>query len=412
MRKYDRRQILKSAAAAAAVTAGGGFAARAQGAANTLKMGVIVGQTGGYAVYAAELRRGIDIAVEVINAKGLQIGGKSYKIETTYYDDRTEGPTAARLVERAVTNDGMHAVLASGGSPIVKANVSVAQRLRVPMMPLWSQVDGVYAAQKGSPYMFSAIPPFSLMYREIMSLIGTLDNPKIKRVAMITPNDELGVYTGKDYLPADAKIAKLDLTDVEYYPAGSQEYTTALSRLRRNNPDALVINALSAEVIGILKEMRSTDWFPKVVVVESPSGLREPFGDVLNGIYVPILWDKAVAATRDDYIGTGPDFAKLYAQKYGKEMPDFVAAIGAHNVITYCQVLMKAGVTDDPRKIRAAFQAFDGATFFGKVGFRDDGLNVKGSILAGQFQNQEPKIVYPKEARVAEPIHPYPGSKG
>lgn len=89
MKKLDRRQALKSAGAAAAVLASGGFA-RAQGTANTLKMGVIVGQTGGYAVYAAELRRGVELAVEIVNAKGLQIGGKPYKIETTYYDDRTE----------------------------------------------------------------------------------------------------------------------------------------------------------------------------------------------------------------------------------------------------------------------------------------------------------------------------------
>lgn len=219
-------------------------------------------------------------------------------------------------------------------------------------------------------------------------MIGTLDNPKIKRIAMVTPNDELGVYTGKEYLPEDAKLNKLDLIDVEYYPPGSQEYTTALSRLRRNDPDALIINALFNDIVGVLKEMRSTDWFPKVVVVETSGGLREAFGDVLNGIFVPLLWDKAVSATRDTYIGTGPDFAKLYAKKYGKEMPDFVAAVGAHNVMTYCQVLMKAGVIDDPRKIRAAFQAFDGETFFGKVGFREDGLNVKGAILAGQFRSR------------------------
>jgi branched-chain amino acid transport system substrate-binding protein len=409
----SRRSLLASAAGAAAFGAAGtSLTARAQVATETLKMAFICGLTGGYAVYADELRKGVDLAVEIINFKGLKIGGKNYKIVVQAYDDKTEGSTAARLVERAVTNDGSHAVLASGGSVIVKANLSVAQRLRFPMIPLWSQVDGVYAAQKGDPYLFSGLPPFSFMYRQIMALLGTLDNPKIKSVAMITPNDELGVYTGKEYLPADLKLADMKLAGVEYYPAKTQEYTTALSRVRRLEADCLVVNALSADVIGILKEMNSTGYSPKSVVVESPSGLREPFGDMLNGMYVPIIWDKDIAATRDDYVGTGPDFARLYREKYGKEMPDFVAAIGAHDVITYCKVLAAAGTIDDTQKIRAAFQAFNGETFFGPVGFGDDGLNHKGHTYAGQFQDQVPKIVYPSAAAVAKPINPYPGYKG
>lgn len=408
-----RRTILSGVAGAAAIGATGArHSAHAQGTTETLKMAFICGLTGGYAVYAEELRKGVDLAVEEINHKGLKIGGKNYKIAVQAYDDKTDGSTAARLCERAVSNDGNHAVLASGGSAIVKANLSVAQRLRFPMVPLWSQVDGVYAAQKGDPYLFSALPPFSSMYTEIMELIGKLDNPKIATAALITPNDELGVYTAKQYLPSDVQHAGMKLIGVEFYPPKTQEYTTALSRTRRLNADCLVINALSADVIGILKEMQSTGYFPKSIVVESPAGLREPFGDLLSGIYVPIIWDKEISATKDEYVGTGSEFAKLYNVKYGKEMPDFVAAIGAHDVITYCKVLAAAGTIDDTQKIRSAFQAFKGETFFGPVGFSDDGLNRQGKTYAGQFQGQVPKLVSPAAAKPSKPINPYPGYKG
>jgi branched-chain amino acid transport system substrate-binding protein len=164
-------------------------------------------------------------------------------------------------------------------------------------------------------------------------------------------------------------------------------------------------------VIGILKEMRSTSYNPKAVVVESPAGLREPFGDSLNGIYVPLLWDKGLIATKDPYIGTSVDFARLYKEKYGTDITDFVAAIGAHDLVAYALVMQKAGVIDDPAKITDAFSTFSGETFFGPVGFGDDGLNRKGSTLAGQFQNQVPVVVYPAKAALAKPIHPYPGAK-
>lgn len=409
--KIGRRTLLKSAAAAAMLSSTRSITAAQAQSGDVVRLGVVVGQTGGYAVYAAELKRGIDLAIDRINAKGLQIGGKRHSIVAKYYDDKTEASTAARLVERAVSNDGNHAVLASGGSAIVKANLSVAQRMRYPMMPLWSQVDGVYAAQKGDPYLFSALPPFSLMYRKIMEMISNFDNPAIKTVAMITPNDELGVYTGREYFPEDLKQTGLQLSGIEYYPPGSQEYTTALGRLRRLEPDCLIINAFANDIIGIVKEMRAINWFPKALVVETSGGLREPLGDVLNGIHVPIIWDASVSETRDEYVGGGKDFSRLYVEKYGKEAPDFVAAIGAHDLITYAQVLSSAGTLDDPKKIKAAFQAYSGQTFFGSVGFSDDGLNRKGTIYPGQFQDQIAKVVYPPAVRAAEPIHPYPRAR-
>src|SRR5690606_12644908 len=136
-----RRKFLQLSGGAAVLTATGSLPALAQ--AETLKLAVVVGLTGAYNIYAAEMRKGIDMVVDIINRTGVEIGGKNYKIETQYYDDRTEAATAARLVERAAINDGANMILASGGSAIVKANVAVAQRIRRPMMALWSQVDAV-----------------------------------------------------------------------------------------------------------------------------------------------------------------------------------------------------------------------------------------------------------------------------
>ncbi len=392
------------------LTATGSLPALAQ--AETLKLAVVVGLTGAYNIYAAEMRKGIDMVVDIINRTGVEIGGKNYKIETQYYDDRTEAATAARLVERAAINDGANMILASGGSAIVKANVAVAQRIRRPMMALWSQVDGVYAPQKGDPWLFSSLPPFSMMYRGLMKLASELKDPDVRTVAMVTPNDELGVYSGEEYFPVDIQEAGLDLLGVEYYPPGSQEYATAVARARRLDPDCLVINALGNDVVAIVKEMQSIDWFPKCVVIESPSGVVEPLGSAVDGMLVPLLWDASIAATTDPYVGTGPDFNRLYAETYGSNPPDFVAAIAAHDVIAYTQVLQHAGVIDDPQAIQQAFQTVKAETFFGANSFDDDGLNRVAPVHAGQFQNGEQKIVYPESIRSAAPIHPYPGWKG
>lgn len=410
MNMLHRRKFLQLSGGAAAFTAAGGFHAAAQ--TDTLNLAVVVGLTGAYNIYAAEMKRGIDMVVEIINAKGVEIGGKTYKISSQYYDDKTEATTAGRLVERAAMSDGAHMILASGGSAIVKANVAVAQRIRRPMMALWSQVDGVYAPQKGDPWLFSSLPPFSKMYSELMKLAAQLKDPEIKTATMVTPNDELGVYSGDEYFPADMKAAGLELLGVEYYPPASQEYATAVARAQRQEPDCLVINALGNDVVAIVKEMQSIGWFPKCLIIESPTGVVEPLGNAVNGMLVPLLWDASISATKDEYVGTGPDFNKLYTEKYGKAPPDFVAAIAAHDVIAYTQVLQHAGVIDDPQAIQKAFQTVKAETFFGANSFDDDGLNRAAPVHCGQFQDGQLKIVYPEASRSAEPIHPYPGWKG
>lgn len=401
----ERRTLIKGLGAAGLALPAGRAGAQA---AAKLKLGVVLGFTGGYSTIAPELKRGIEIAVDAVNAKGLEVAGKRYQIETQYYDDKTEASTAARFVERAAISDGCHMVLASGGSAIVKANLSVAQRLRFPMVPVWSQVDGVYGAQKGDPWLFSTLAPFSKMYRDITKVVAGLGNPKVVKAAMIAPNDELGQYSGKEYFPEDCKLAGIELLGVEYYPPRTQEYVTALARIRRLNPDYLVINALANDIIGIVKEMQSTNYFPKVVCVEAPASLKEPLGDVLNGMFVPVMWDTTFTMTKDSYIGSSADFSAAYQSRHGKKPDDFVPAIGAHNVITYCEVLAKAGAVDDARKIKVAFQAYEGETFFSSVKFGADGLNQKGPVYPGQFQSREAKIVFPSGLKTADIMHPYP----
>jgi ABC-type branched-subunit amino acid transport system substrate-binding protein len=242
-------------------------------------------------------------------------------------------------------------------------------------------------------------------------MVAGLDNPKVKRAAMITTNDELGVFSANEYFPSDLKKAKLENAGVEFFPPKSQEYAPALERLQRNNPDMLVINCYTPDIIGVFKEMQATGWFPPVVVVEAPTQLPQAIGEAINGVFCPLFWDPSLDKTRDEYIGTSRDFASLYKAKYNADPPDFVAACGANNLVIYAKVLAAAGKIDDPKAINAAFRSLKSETFFSPVQFADDGLNYEGSVFPGQFQKGELVLVYPPDIRKSAPIHPYPNAK-
>jgi branched-chain amino acid transport system substrate-binding protein len=415
-KEMNRRKLLKAGGAGVALASSGLLSAPAvwgQGKTGTIKLASINSLSGGFARYGQELEKGITVALEQINGKGLEIGGTRYTIQHQLYDDKSDASTAAKLVEKAVTSDGCTMILASLGSVIVKSCIAVAQRLQFPMMTHWAQIDGVFATQKGNPFLYGAMPPFSRYYTLITQMATKFDNPKIVKAAMITPKDELGVFTAQDYFPSDLKGTNIQLAGVEFFPPKTQEYGPALERIRRLEPEMFVINCYTPDILGVFKEMQAINYFPPMIVVEAPTSLRQGIGDAINGVFAPTFWDPTLDKTKDSYIGTSRDFARLYKAKHGQDVPDFVAACGANNLVIYSEVMKAAGSIDDAKKIGAAFRAYNSETFFSKVKFGDDGLNREGPVYPSQFQEGggEPKLVYPPEIATAKPIHPYPGFK-
>jgi ABC-type branched-subunit amino acid transport system substrate-binding protein len=157
--------------------------------------------------------------------------------------------------------------------------------------------------------------------------------------------------------------------------------------------------------------MLSVDYAPPMEIVQNTGGLKEGLGAAANGIIGPSYWDPSLTATKDNYIGTSKDFTALYKAKYGQEPPDYVAALGAHDIIVYSEVLKKAGTVDGHPAINSAFRAYEGETFFSPVKFDADGLNRKGAVYAAQIQEIGLKLVYPEKLRTAHAVHPYPGWK-
>lgn len=408
----QRRNVIKmlgaGAVAATGLTSGG--AAFSQERSEDFVLASVLPLSGGFAQYGLEIARGIELAVEAVNKKGMRIGGKTYRIQLKTYDDKTDATTAARLTERAATNDGAHIVMAGCGSTIAKSIIPVAQRLRVPMMAQWAQVDGVFVGQKGNPFLFGTMPAFSRMYDNIWPEFNQLKNPQLKTVVMVTPNDELGVFMARD-LPATLEKHGLKHLHTEMFPPTSQDFGATLERCSRHNPDIFLINCYTPQIISIFKQMQAVQFFPAGIIVEAPTRLFESIGPGINGAFVPSFWAPTLTGTKDDYIGTSREFSALYQAKHKVAPPDFVAACGAANVMVMAQVAAKAGSITDAKALLDAFRNFDGQTFFSQTKYGDDGLNVKAPIFGAQFQDGKVELVHPTGVRQKNSVHPYPGWK-
>lgn len=403
----ERRRVLKMLGAGAALAAAPMAATRAQGAADTVILASVLPLSGPFAQYGKELARGVAMAADAVNAKGLQIGGRRARLEVRTFDDKTDATTAARLVERAVTAEKAHFVVAGAGSVIAKSIIPVAQRMRTPVVAQWAQLNGVFEGQRGNPFLFGGMAPFSRTYDRTWEAISRLDKPKPQTVAMITPQDELGVFVNRE-LPGALARHGLKHAHTELFPPGTHDFATVVERCAQQKPDVLLINCYTPQIIGVFKQMQAVKYFPPVVVVQAPTRLAESLGGDINGTFVPSFWAPAGTLTRDAYIGTSADFARTYQARYKEVAPDFVAACGASNVVLCAQVAAKAGSVTDPQALLKTFRGFDGETFFTQVKFDELGLNAKADVYAAQFHDGLPKVVSPEALKEAPIIHPFP----
>ena len=69
--------------------------------------------------------------------------------------------------------------------------------------------------------------------------------------------------------------------------------------------------------------------------------------------------------------------------------------------------LQKAGKLDADA-VRAAFLSLEPKTFWGPIGWNEQGKNVKGTSIPAQIQNGKLVAVWPPEGREAEPKYPMP----
>ncbi|MBN1837244.1 MAG: ABC transporter substrate-binding protein, partial [Spirochaetales bacterium] len=105
MRRGSRVLALTAALfllASLAVWAGGEQEAAAG---KTIKLGYVAPFTGSAAEFGTNGWRGIQLALEEINAKGVNVGGESYQIEIVRYDSKCEPTEAVANMRKLALED-------------------------------------------------------------------------------------------------------------------------------------------------------------------------------------------------------------------------------------------------------------------------------------------------------------------
>ena len=125
-----RREFIRGVGGAAVAAVAAPAVLRAQG--GPVKIGTILSVTGPGAFLGDHMKRGMELAIEEINAKG-GIGGK--KIDWVFYDAETQSSRGVTATRRLIEQDKVDIIVGGGNaSGIALAMVPIVERAGTPFI--------------------------------------------------------------------------------------------------------------------------------------------------------------------------------------------------------------------------------------------------------------------------------------
>jgi len=331
-----------------------------------IKIGVIVPLTGGSAKYGKDIKRGYDLAVEEINAKG---GIKGKKIILIYEDSEGKPEKAVAAAQKLIQRDKVIAILGALWSSPTLAVAPIAEKAKVIFLSSGASSPKITYA---GDYIFR---------NEISEEYGARESAKLyfnagfKKIAIIYVNNDYGIgvrdITRQVYEQLGGKV-----TAAEAFEQDEKDFRTQLLKIKETNPDAILIVSYKEAILilrqmkelGIKKQILGTPLFEDPEIIEKAGDLAEGAIYSYYGTFDPKSQDVRILA-----------FIKKFKDKYGVE-PEYYAPIGYDAVKILALAIEKGGFNSEQIK-NALYEIRDFPGLSGTTSFDKNGDVIKPVIL-------------------------------
>lgn len=252
--QVSRRTALKIGAGAAALSAGAaaitalGFPAIARAEAGTIKIGHLVPKTGFLGALGIYATKGMELAVEQLNAKG-GVDGKKFVLQS---EDSINPDIAATKAQRLLTQDHADFLIGEINSASALAISQVAARNKSLFVCVAARSD-VLRGANCSPYMFCTDIPNTVMVNAVGSALKRQGMVSGKRFMALTAD----YVFGHDLLAAAKKFFAANnatLVADELVATDVTDFSPFLLKVRQVHPDVVCLNLAGNQVTNFVKQ--------------------------------------------------------------------------------------------------------------------------------------------------------------
>lgn len=387
---------------AVALSAGGSWVSPpgADGQVKEFKVGVALSLSGIFSRDAALFKEVYDLWAETVNRQGgIKVKGTGYPVRIIYYDDESSPQKSAQLVERLATADKVDLLLGGFGSSIVFAASAVAEKYKYPYISGAASANPIF--ERGFKYVFATL---NKTFDEVegAAKVFALAQPKPAKAAVIGSDHLFGKLSAEGFKKFMGEMG-IEVVHFEIFPLDLTDYNSLLLKVKRANPDLLLVGGLFSHALRVMKATKEVDFTPKGIAFSYgptvPEFLKE-FGKDAEGVIAASEWLPSFGF-KDPVFGSAQEFADAVQKKYN-HAADYVQAAAAGGLVAQQKAIEKLGLVPplaekDREALMNELHRIDVMTLYGQVKFGADGGIVQKPPIAVQIQDGKFVMVYPKE---------------
>jgi branched-chain amino acid transport system substrate-binding protein len=376
-----------------------------------VKIGAIHPLTGFLARGGGQLKKGMNLAVEEINAAGGIKALVGAKLLILHADSQGKAEVGQAEAERLI-QEGAVALTGCFQSNVTFNATQVAEREKVPFLVTIAVADDITA--RGFKYTFRIQPAQTATIKT--ALQGT-DYLREKTRASL----KNAVYMHEDSIFGTglARLAKdngpkygIKVRDtIGYSLRGLTDLTTEMARAKAMNPDILFASGYMNDGILMVRTARELDLNIKCIYGIMHGALGEPefsqkVGDLSEGLFSAGLhWNPVKPEVKE--------LIQRYEGKYSEPF-SYLAAYAYQAVYVLADALERARSTDHVaiREALANTRIEDHIMpYLGPITFNERGECPSAQILLMQILGGKEVPVWPEKFATSDPILPMPGWK-
>lgn len=279
-----------------------------------LTLGVLTPLTGEGAVYGDATKKGVDLALEEINAAG-RLSGRPVRV--VYEDDRIDPATGVSALQQLIASQHPAAVLGPFGSSVVLAVAPVANAAKVPIISASATADSIADA---GDYVFRIVPANSRQGADDARY--AIERLKARKAVIIFQNNEYGV-TLRDAFARTFSTAGGQIVGQDGFDLGATDYRAALRKAKGAGPDIIFFPLHSQEATIFLRQAKEQG--VKAGLISADGAMTQDLikgaGAAAEGAYFSSL--ALGFGVADAQIQA---FKRAYMTKYGPGEPDVYSA--------------------------------------------------------------------------------------
>ena len=375
-------------------------------AADPIKIGILGPFSGSLAHNAGEMKKGMELALDKVNAAG---GINGRPLEIVYGDSSCKPANGVAAVKKLLTRND---VLVVGGGYCSSVNIAtsaIADQEKTPVVVAIAISPTI--TNRGLKYVFRTSPNSPMFLLGINNWLAEIKKPKT--VAFFMENSDYG-RDGQKIWQAQCEKIGAKVLDSFYFEIGATDFTTQISRLKQLKPDVVFNIASTTEAALIQKQAKELDFVTQWIGVggqftEAYFKMTGPISEYAMGASL-----EPTKAMKDPVTAA---FVKDYQKKYPGSRPGIFSSQGYDNLMVIADAVKRAGklsgdLAKDRNKVRDALKTTDIKLSQGQVKFGPDGQvnTLLPSVVQVQLKDCKPDtyIIYPLDRASDKYLDPTP----